>query len=198
MGRLDQEIAKLALLASATATIASDSAAEASSRRSADSAKATITLDLVMANVGGWQVRELWDMIQAASEGSAAEALVMLDRLLAAGEEPIGLLAMLASKLRPLAAATRTLEDAEATGRRINLRQAISESSAKVWPAMLDSTQRTMQQLGRQRAQQLYTWLLEADLALKGERSKRNRSRLVLEELIVRLAKPNMPPVGER
>ena len=55
---------------------------------------------------------------------------------------------------------------------------------------MLDQTQRIMQQLGRRRTRQLYGWLLEADLALKGERSQHNKSRMVLEELIVKLGQP--------
>jgi DNA polymerase III subunit delta len=116
--------------------------------------------------------------------------LVMLDRLVAAGEQPVGLLAMLASKLRPLAAATRAFEDAEGAGRRISPRQAVAESAAKVWPQMLDEAERNMKQLGRERTGKLYHWLLEADLAIKGSRSKGNGPRMVLEELIVRLGKP--------
>jgi DNA polymerase-3 subunit delta len=175
MGRLDQEIAKLALL---------------SAGPTGNGGAATITKDLVDANVGGWQVREIWGMVGAAAAGDARAALVMLDRLIAAGEEPIALLAMLASKLRPLAAATRVYEDAERAGRRITPRQAVAESSAKAWPAMLDEADRNMRQLSRQRTGQIYRWLLEADLALKGGKSKGHGSRMVLEELIVRLGKP--------
>jgi DNA polymerase-3 subunit delta len=167
MGRLDQEIAKLALLG-----------------------EGTITTELVDENVGGWQVREIWDMVSAAAAGNAGAALVMLDRLVAAGEQPVGLLAMLASKLRPLAAATRAYQQAEAAGRPISLRQAVTESSAKVWPQMLEEAERNMKQLGRERTGQIYRWLLEADLAIKGRKNKGNGPRMVLEELIVRLGKP--------
>ena len=114
----------------------------------------------------------------------------MLDRLVVAGEQPIGLLAMLASKLRPLAAATRTFEEAETSGRRIALRQAIAESNTKVWPQMLDEAERNMKRLGRQRTGQLYRWLLDADLAIKGAKSKGDGPRMVLEDLIVRLGDP--------
>jgi DNA polymerase-3 subunit delta len=175
MGRIDQELAKLALMSGAPAS---------------RGGKAKITAEHVLANVGGWQVREIWDMIGAAAAGDASKALVMLDRLVASGQEPIGLLAMLASKLRPLAAATRAFEDAETAGRRATLRQAVAESSAKVWPQMLDEAERNMKQLGRQRTGQLYRWLLEADLALKGGKSSGGAPRMVLEELIVRLGKP--------
>jgi DNA polymerase-3 subunit delta len=174
MGRLEQEVAKLALLST-------------SSVQGKSSATREITLDLVLSNVGGWQVRKAWDMVEAAAQGNVTQALSMLDRLVAAGEQPIGLLAMLASKLRPLAAATRTFEEAEATGRRLSLRQAVAESSAKVWPQMLDEAERNMKRLGRQRTGQLYRWLLEADLAIKGTRSKGDGPRMVMEELIVRL-----------
>jgi DNA polymerase-3 subunit delta len=183
MGRLDQEIAKLALLTAVPPAEAVSPMPHLPTRTAA------ITRALVDANVGGWQVRQAWDMIKAATDGDASNALVMLDRLVAAGNDPIGLLAMLAAKLRPLAAATRVVEDAEAAGRKINLRQAITESSAKVWPQMLDETERSMRQLGRQRTGQLYRWLLEADLAIKGSRSGRDGPRIVLEELIVRLGK---------
>ena len=39
-------------------------------------------------HVGGWRTRQTWDMIDAAADGRAADALQQLDRLLAAGEEP--------------------------------------------------------------------------------------------------------------
>jgi DNA polymerase-3 subunit delta len=187
LGRLDQEIAKLALLGGAESAfnIPHSPVPIPDSRTSA-----TITLDLVNNNVGGWQVREIWGMIGAAAAGDATRALVMLDRLVAAGEQPVGLLAMLASKLRPLAAATRAFEDAEAAGRRITPRQAVAESAAKVWPQMLDEAERNMKQLGRERTGQIYRWLLEADLAIKGSKSKGNGPRMVLEELIVRLGRP--------
>jgi hypothetical protein len=43
--------------------------------------------------------------------------------------------------------------------------------------------------LGRQRAGQLYRWLLELDLALKGSHSQEDRARWALEELVLRMAK---------
>jgi DNA polymerase-3 subunit delta len=46
-----------------------------------------------------------------------------------------------------------------------------------------------MRQLGRDRARQLLTWLLEADLKLKGSHSAAPRDRWVLEELVCKLAR---------
>ena len=50
-----------------------------------------------------------------------------------------------------------------------------------------------MRQLGPQRAGQLYRWLLEADLALKGTSSAPARARLVLELLIARMSTAAAP-----
>ena len=99
LGRLDQELAKLALL---------------SSSPSRQAGVAQITRQLVEQTVGGWGAKTAWSMIEAALDGNAAEALVQLDRLLLAGEEPIALLAMMSGSLRRLAAATRIIEQAEA------------------------------------------------------------------------------------
>jgi DNA polymerase-3 subunit delta len=44
-------------------------------------------------------------------------------------------------------------------------------------------------QLGRKRAGQLYRWLLELDLALKGSHSQDDRARWALEQLVLRMAK---------
>jgi DNA polymerase-3 subunit delta len=167
LGRLDQEVAKLALLVSPQ--------------------KKRITAELVDANVGGWQVRQIWDLVDAACEGNAAKALVLLDRLVASGEHPVALLGMLASRLRPLAAAARVIEDDEAAGRRGDLRGALAR--AGLWPKAIEPGQRGLTQLGRRRAGQLYGWLLDADLAMKGSNSSGDGPRLVLEQLIVRLGK---------
>ena len=59
-------------------------------------------------------------MIEAALEGNASTALVELDRLLLAGEEPIALLAMISGSLRRMAAGARIAQQALAErGRRL-------------------------------------------------------------------------------
>ena len=60
MGRLDQEIAKLALMAASPAMDGSSSPSQLHVGQSAELGRAPITRELVMANVGGWQVRETW------------------------------------------------------------------------------------------------------------------------------------------
>jgi DNA polymerase III subunit delta len=165
LGLFDQELAKLAALAG----------------------EAPITAEIVREAVGGWRVKTTWDMLDAAANGAAAEAIVQLDRLLLAGEAPIAVLGQIASTLRRFAAATRIIENAEAERRRVSLKQALEEAGFK--PFVLAKAESQLRQLGRTRAGKLYAWLLEADLALKGASSSPARARFVLEQLIARMAK---------
>jgi DNA polymerase-3 subunit delta len=153
--------------------------------------QATIDADLVRENVGGWRVRKTWDMIDAAADGNAAEALSQLDRLLAAGEEPHALLPQMASTLRRFASAARIYEQAEQSRRTTSLRYALEQSGMPVFK--MGAAENQLKQIGRPRAKQLYRWLLAADLELKGHNSTKDRARRVLETLIVRLSKEATP-----
>jgi DNA polymerase-3 subunit delta len=184
LGRLDQELAKLALLAQPQAL---PGGGQEPQRTKDKGQGTTITRELIEQSVGGWRAKTAWAMIDLAAGGNAAAALVELDRLLLAGEEPIALLAMMGASLRRLAAATRVVEEAEAQRRRMTLSAALKEAGVK--PFAVEKAERQLRQLGRERAKQLYRWLLEADLALKGGRSSGISQRLVLEEFIVRLSR---------
>ena len=166
VGILFQEVAKLSLLA--------------------DERKG-ISADLVREHVGGWRTRKTWDMIDAAAEGRAADALGQLDRLLAAGEEPHALLPQMASTLRRFAGAARAYEQAEQRRQPISLHAALEQSG--ILPFKLSVAEAQLRQIGRPRAKQLYRWLLAADLALKGHNSSKDRARRELETLIVRLSR---------
>jgi DNA polymerase-3 subunit delta len=165
MGLLDQELAKLAASAGPGGAV---------------------TTELVSQSVVGWRAQTAWAMLDAALAGESRTALVQLDRLLLAGEVPIALLAQIGASLRRLAAATRLIEQAEQARRRITLRSALAEAGMK--PFALGKAEEQLRRLGRARAKQLYGWLLEADLALKGTSSSPTRARLLLEQLIVRLS----------
>ena len=169
-GLLDQELARLALLAT------SDTG---------------ITAELVRQQVGSWRTQQTWDMIDAAVAGDACEALRQLDRLLLAGESPIGVLAQCGATLRRFAAATRLINQAEQDRRRVSLPQALEQAGVKKFA--LRKAEPQLRQLGRDRASHLYRWLLDADLALKGVSSSPDRARLVLEQLIVRLSREANP-----
>ncbi|MEX0938563.1 MAG: DNA polymerase III subunit delta [Pirellulales bacterium] len=178
VGLLDQELARLSLLVSPDEPI---------------------TAELVRTSVGNWRSRTAWDMIDAAAEGNAAEALRQLDRLLLAGENPIGLFAQIAATLRRFATAVSLIEEAEASGRRIPLGRALEQAGVKRF--VLAKSERQLKQIGRQRAGQLHHWMLTADLALKGASSSPPRARLVLETLLVRLssaARPETPVPSRR
>jgi DNA polymerase-3 subunit delta len=168
LGILVQELAKLALMAGESRAI---------------------NVQLVRDNVGGWRARTTWEMIDAAADGRAAEALAQLDRLIASGEKPHGLLPQMASSLRRFSTAAQLIEAAESDGRRLPLREALAQ--AGVLPFKLADAERQLRQIGRPRAKQLNHWLLAADLAMKGHNSADDRARTELERLIVQLAAGN-------
>ncbi len=165
LGVLDQELAKLALVSGADKKI---------------------TPDMVQKYVGGWRAKTTWEMLDLALDGNVPEALRQVDRLLSSGEVPIGILGQIASSLRRLAAATRLILRSEAAGRKIAVGSALQQAGVK--PFVLQKAERQLRRIGRQRGGQLYRWLLETDLDLKGDSPM--PPRLVLERLIVRLAAP--------
>jgi DNA polymerase-3 subunit delta len=145
-----------------------------------------IDVKLVCENVGGWRARAAWDMVDAAADGRAAEALAQLDRLIASGEKPHGLLPQMASSLRRFSTAMQLIEMAEAERRRITPREALAQ--AGVLPFKVNDAERQLRQIGRGRARRLTEWLLAADLAIKGHNSSDDRARTEIERLIVRLS----------
>ena len=165
LGLLDQELAKLSLMADGDRKI---------------------TPEMIQKLVGGWRSKTTWEMLDLALDGNVAEALRQIDRLLANNEAPIGLLAQISASLRRLAAATRLILQAEAAGRRIGVGPALQQAGVKSF--VVQKAERQLRRLGRQRGSQLYRWLLEADLDLKGD--SQMPPRLILERLIVRLAAP--------
>jgi DNA polymerase-3 subunit delta len=165
LGILEQELAKLSLLMGPDGVVDEK---------------------LVQENVGGWRTRTAWEMVDAAADGRAAEAIRQLERLIAAGEKPHGLLPQMSHSLRQLAAATQLVEACEAAGKRLPLQSALKQ--AGVLPFKLAAAERQLRQIGRERAKQLIGWLLAADLAIKGHNSADARARIELERLIVRLS----------
>jgi DNA polymerase-3 subunit delta len=164
LGILVQEVAKLALMVGP---------------------ERMIDAKLVGDNVGGWRARTTWEMIDAAADGRADVALGQVDRLISAGEKPHGLLPQMASSLRRFATAAQLIEAAEKDKRRLPVRDALSQ--AGVLPFKLSDAERQLRRIGRERAKRLTSWLLAADLAMKGHNSSDDRARIELERLIVRL-----------
>jgi DNA polymerase-3 subunit delta len=153
-----------------------------------------IDVDLVREHVGNWRARRTWDMLDAAADGNAAEALGQLDRLLAAGEQPLAILPQIAATLRHFATAARLFQQAEEQGARLGLREALEQAGVPRFK--LADAERQIKQIGRARALQLLDWLLAADLDMKGHNSSPDRARRVLELLVVRLSKAAAPAAG--
>ena len=148
----------------------------------------TITTAMVEELIGGWKFKTTWDVIGAAVEGNLPEALGQLDQLIQAGEHPIGLLAQFSWSLRRFAMATRIYEAAERKQQRPSLASALKQAGFKPWETKKAEPQ--LKILGRERAGQLFEWLLEADQAMKGSHSDVSRAHFTLEHLFMKLAAP--------
>lgn len=166
VGMLDSEIAKLALY---------------------EKPGGTITDSMVSEIVGGWKASTIWQTIDAAAAGNAAEALKQLDRMIASGEPPISLLPLIAWSMRRFGLATAAIMHAERMGERLSVSQALAAAGFRHFE--LSKAEAQLRQLGRQRASRILGWLLEADAKLKGSHSAPGLDRHVLEELVLRLAK---------
>lgn len=163
LGRLDQELAKLAAATPAGRAISPEDVREL---------------------VGGWRAKTVWQMLDAATGGDTADAVVHLCRLLTAGENPIAVMGQMAATLRRFAAATKIIQRNEAIGKPVRLRTALERAGCPAFSLARAESQ--LRHIGRQRAAGLYRQLLKADLDLKGESSL--RPQFVLERLLVQLA----------
>ena len=166
-GRMDQELAKLALYV--------DDNSE-------------IDHELVKKVVGGWRTETMWSAIDAATDGDAATALKLLDQLLSSGQHPLALFGQLSWSLRRYAETAEIVARQQRQRIRIDMGTAMKEAGFNAWGGELDKGDRRMKQLGRERAFQIYQWLLEADSALKRTHTSADRARLVLERLFVQLS----------
>jgi len=168
-GLLDQELARLA---------------------SYCGAQEKVTPEIVQQVAGGWRTRTTWEMLDAAADGHASEALRQLDQLLQSGATPQAIFGAMSWSLRRFADATRLVQHHERRGGRIALSAALEQAGFRRFPpGAIESGERQLRQIGRQRGAALYRWLLDADLALKGSHSAPHRLRQVLETLIVRLSR---------
>jgi DNA polymerase III subunit delta len=143
-------------------------------------ARAKIHRDDVARMVGAGRIESVWKVIEAATTGRGDLALEQLDRLVTAGEHPVGLLAAMSFSLLKVHHAGRLRRH------RVELREACA--SAGIAPYAVELTRRQHAHLGPSRVDRLPTVLLQADLDLKG--SSILPPRAVLEKLIVELAAP--------
>jgi DNA polymerase-3 subunit delta len=158
MGLLDQELEKLAVYAGSAPKIEARD------------------VDQLVGNSRAEQTFKIFDLI---GEGKAGEALSFLTRLLDQGEDPIRLLGAFGWQLRRLA------QTARLSAQGVPLGEAMA--SAGVKPFAVRAAEQQMRHLGRRRLDQLYNWLVETDLGLKG--ASPLSPRTLLERLVVRLAR---------
>lgn len=158
MGQLDQDIDKLAIYVGSAARISDED---------------------VDKLVGCSRNESTWKIFDAIGAGQMAQALSLLDRLFDQGEEPIRMLGAFSMQLRRLAQAARLAQQGTP----------ISAALAKagVPPFAVRGAEQQLRHLGKERASQMYDWLLETDQSLKGYSSLPQRT--VLERLVVRLAR---------
>jgi DNA polymerase-3 subunit delta len=165
MGIIDQQLATLAAGAGVTKSI---------------------TARLVTETVGGWRAQSVWELVDHLAGGQAAVAIHLLDRLLRAGEQPIGLLAQIASTLRRFAIANRLLEQAASHSANLPIHTALERAGFPKF--VIGKATSQIKQLGPQRVRQIPGLLLQADIALKGFSSAPHRARWELECLISKLS----------
>lgn len=165
-GRMDQELAKLSLYAT----------------------EDEIDLDTVQKVVGGWTTGTMWSAIDAAVDGDTATALKLLDQLLKTAQHPLALFGQLSWSLRRYAETAEIVARQQRDGQRVDFHGALKEAGFNAWGGELEKAASRMRQLGRDRAFELYQWLVETDRSLKGTHSREDRARLALEKLFVRMS----------
>jgi DNA polymerase-3 subunit delta len=130
-----------------------------------------------------------WDVFDLIGEAKVGEALVLVDRLLDQGDEPLRLLGAFSMQLRRLAQAARLSEQ----GRSL----AIALEEAGVPPFGRRAAEQQLRHLGRRRLNRLFDWLIETDLGMK--RTAHVPPRILLERLVIQLALPaSLARSGER
>ncbi len=157
MGVLDQELAKLAIYAGKAPRI---------------------EVDDVDQLVGRSRTQITFKIFDALAVGRPQEAFTILDRLFDQGEEPLAILGAFSWQLRLLAKAARLNQQ--------GLGFAATAERAGIPPFARQPVEQQLRRLGPKRADQLYDWLLEVDLGIKG--ASQLSPRLLLERLVIRLA----------
>jgi DNA polymerase-3 subunit delta len=157
MGQLDQELEKLAVYVGAASRIDQSDVDQL---------------------VGRSRAADTFKIFDALGNGKPGEALAVLDQLLVQGEEPLRILGAFSWQLRRLAQVARIARQTR------SLPAAMDQ--AGIEPYAQRRYEQQLRHLGRRRAEQLYDWLLEADLGMKG--SSALPPRTILERLLVKMA----------
>jgi DNA polymerase-3 subunit delta len=136
--------------------------------------------------VGGWRTQTVWKLAEFVADGKINEALAEIDNLIMAAQSPIGIAAQLSWSLRRYGVAARAIEQMERFGQRPDLPSALAKAGFKTFE--IAEAEKRLRRIGRPRARELLSWLLDLELALKGSHSNDDRGRLALESLLLKLA----------
>jgi DNA polymerase-3 subunit delta len=144
---------------------------------------ASVDHDDVDRVVGRSRAAETFKIFDAIAAGQPAAAVGILRRLFDEGVDPLMILGAFSWQLRQLA------QVGGETMRGQPLASAMA--AAGVAPFARARTEQLLRHLGRRRIARLYDWLIEADLSMKG--GGQLPDRILLERLLVRLARPREP-----
>ncbi len=142
--------------------------------------RAMIETDDVVLMVGAGRIGTIWKALDAATSGRPQVALELLDKLLAAGEQPVMMVAAMASSL------LKTHHAGYLRRTKLSLAEACEQAGAQSWQISSIGQQHT--HLGPTRVDQLPALLSHADLDIKGSSSLTPRA--ILEKLFITLAQP--------
>lgn len=136
--------------------------------------------------VGGWRTQTVWSLADSIADGKIHSALQEIDKLVMAGQTMFGILAQLSWSLRRFGLAARIIEQMERTGQRPSLPKALEQAGFRTYE--LGKAEGRLRRIGRNRARELVSWLLELELQLKGSHSHEERGRLAIETFLLKLA----------
>lgn len=161
MGMLDQELDKLSVYVGS---------------------RETITTEDVDQLVGRSRGANVFQIMEAVGEGQAVKALRILHESFEEGQDPLAVLGALGSQLRALAKSARLI------GQGLPPEEAMDRAGVQKWPKAREGARKQLRHLGRTRLDQLFDWLLDTDLGMKG--GSRLSPEMLLERLIIRMARP--------
>lgn len=137
--------------------------------------------------VGGWRTQTVWQLTDLVGDGEIGKALEELDKLIMAGQSPTGIAAQMSWSLRRYGVAAYAIEQAERiASNRPDLSRGLTMGGFRSYE--LEKATKRLTRIGRVRAKKLLSWLLELEIELKGTHSQDDRSRIALEEFMLRLA----------
>jgi DNA polymerase-3 subunit delta len=160
MGLLDQELAKLAAYVGAAAKIEAPD---------------------VDKLVGRSRSENTWQLFNLIGTGKTDEALTFVGKLLEQGEDPVMLLGAFRKRLRDLVMVGRLRIQGVA-------RDEAFERTGIDKQFIQQQVEQHLRHVGRRRLDQVYDWLLQTDLGLKGGSTLPPRT--LFERLVIQLARP--------